>query len=97
MIPANPATAEVALFLSDRFFIKLSQSYLMRTRRTFPVQPALCTPRSLALQQDAGFFRKRKDYCMGTPILFLPNAEIEPPLRCFALFTKNKEGIHGNA
>lgn len=41
-------------------------------------------------------FRKRKDDYMGAPIIFLPNVVIHPPLTWFALFTANKEGIHGN-
>ena len=51
MTPANPATAEVALFLSGRAFMKSSQFFFK------PVTlPCRNLPALLLKQQNAGFF-----------------------------------------
>ena len=54
MTPANPATAEVALFLSGRAFIKYSQSFFMINKGVTPSCRNL--PALLLKQQNAGFF-----------------------------------------
>jgi hypothetical protein len=64
MAPTNPATAEAALFLSDLFFIILLRPLVMQM--TFHL---IDFPHSrFDLIQSVGFFRKRKDVLMWTPV-----------------------------
>ena len=64
MAPTNPATADVALFLSDRFFIILLRP-LVRSRLL--VLTVVTHPR-FDLIQSVGFFRERKNVLMWTPV-----------------------------
>ena len=64
MAPTKPATADVALYLSDRFFIILLRPLVIPR---LPVLTVVTHPR-FDLIQSVGFFRKRKDVLVWTPV-----------------------------